>query len=162
MKTFQGKVVSAKYSDHLTKKWGIEEDNIKGYTLHVLINQIEGESINVHCFELQCYADYEIKDGETGKITYLHLVKPFYEISGVEVCKEKNLAIGDSWISFNGLGFNPRKLTNNNRECRMLRTGLPICVIKRPLITDMWIEEVDEEVVSNSTVNPLIRSMEGI
>lgn len=154
MTTFTGKVVSAKYSDYLTQKWGIEEENVKGYTIHVLINKINGEEINLHCFELQCYADYEIRDGE--KITYLHLVKPFFENKGVRVCEEEDLAVGDSWITFNGLGFNPRKVTNNQKECRMLRTGLPICEVKRPLITDMWLED-DDDTLGNYGVRPLVR-----
>lgn len=142
--TFEGKVVSARFSDYLTNKYGDKEANISGYTLHILIDKINGESINKHCFELQCYADFIVKTGD--KISYLHLIKPIYEDKGIPTVSEPDIAVGDSIVAIKGFGF--KRKIKHGKEYRMVRTGLPMCIISRPLISDIWIEE-EEEGTSN-------------
>jgi len=145
--TYCGKVVSARFSSYLTEKYGDKEANISGYTLHILIDRINGESINKHCLELQCYSDFVVKTGN--KISYLHIVKPLYEENGIPIVIEPDIAVGESRVAIKGYGF--KRKVKNGKEYRMLRTGLPICVIKQPLISDIWLEPAeDKEVWTNN------------
>lgn len=149
--TFEGKVTSAKHSDYLTDRFGDEQEGIKGYTLHILIDKINAEQITKHCLELQCYADFCIETEKDG-ITYLNLVKPIYEVDGVPVTKG-DVAIGESRICLKGKGF-IRKI-KHEKQYRMLRTGLPLCTIKQPLITDIILPEENYFFAKSKGVMPL-------
>lgn len=147
---FEGRVVSALHSDYLTDKYGDEQDGIKGYTLHILVDKINGEEINKHCLELQCYADYCMESSEG--ITYLHLIKPIYEVRGVPMT-DGDIAVGESRISFKGHGF--KRKVKHGREYRMLQTGLPLCQIKRPLITGSYIPDETDGYARSHGVTPI-------
>lgn len=153
--TYVGKVVSARFSNYLTHKFGDKDANISGYTLHILIDKINGESINKHCFELQCYSDFVVKTGKN--ISYLHITKPLYEENGLPVVVESDIAVGESYVAIKGYGF--QRKVKNGKEYRMLRTGLPLCVIKKPLISDIWLP--DEPALENWTTNVKLEPIGG-
>lgn len=171
--SYEGRVVSAFYSDYLTEKFGNPEEHICGYTLHLLINKMNGKDFAPHCFEMQVYANYVIVDPnvkvkvyktneegkevetEVDKITYLRLTSPFYDKHGIPSTSSYDVSVGESYLSLRGETL--RRKRKNEKDYQM-NGGSPFCTIKRPLITDIWLpsdldsnsESVECEPVANA------------
>jgi hypothetical protein len=138
---YKGRVVSIVESEFLTEKYG-NEKNI-GFTVHILIDKINGNPWATYCFELQCYGEWIDKEKEIIK-----LIQPLYENEGV-VLASNNVMTKGSIVVLRGETL--RRKRKNGKDYAMSE-GTPFCVIKKPLITEIYLPE--ELIVNSNIIEP--------
>lgn len=162
--SYTGQVVSARYNQFLTDKYGDSDRGILGYTLHILI--VKAGTTKRWCLEMQVYADYVIKDRDNGKITYLHLISPIYHKVTEHLRApvwSGDLSVGEPTerVGISAKGDLTPKY-KNNKPYVMGDLVTPFCNLKQPLITGTWFIEEEPEppvAIACSPIAPLSKEV---